>query len=59
MELPGRKDAIEIIKDNMPGKEEDWGEKNWGKDAIDDAEKCEPVYYLQYEGKIEGITVDV
>lgn len=59
MELPGRKDAIEIIKDNMPGKEEDWGEKNWGKDAIDDAEKCGPVYYLQYEGKIEGITVDV
>ena len=56
MELPGRKDAIEIIKDNMPGKEEDWGEKNWGKDAIDDAEKCGPVYYLQYEGKIEGVS---
>lgn len=59
MELPGRKDAIEIIKDNMPGKEEDWKEKNWGKDLIDDVKKCGPVYYSKYEGEIEGITVDI
>lgn len=59
MELPGRKDAIEIIKDNMPGKEEDWGEKNWGKNLIDDAKKCGPIYYYKYEGDIEGITIDL
>lgn len=59
MELPGRKDAIEIIKDNMPGKEKDWKEKNWGKDLIDDVKKCGPVYYSKYEGEIEGITVDI
>ena len=59
MELPGRKDAIEIIKDNMPGKEKDWKEKKWGKDLIDDVKKCGPVYYSKYEGEIEGITVDI
>lgn len=59
MELPGRKDAIEIIKDNMPGKEEDWKEKNWGKDLIDAAEKCGPIYYLKYEGELEGIDIDL
>lgn len=59
MELPGRKDAIEIIKDNMPGKEEDWGEKNWGKTLIDDAKKCGPIYYYKYEGEVEGITIDL
>lgn len=59
MELPGRNDAIEIIKDNMPGKEEDWGGKSWGKDLIDNAEKCGPIYYLQYEGEVEGIIIDL
>lgn len=58
MELPGRKDAIEIIKDNMPGKE-DWKENNWGKNLIDDAKKCGPVYYYKYEGEVEDITVDL
>lgn len=57
MELPGRKSAIKIIKDNMPGKEKDWKEKNWGKDLIDDAEKCGPVYYSKYKGELEGIDV--
>lgn len=59
LELPGKKDAIKILKDHMPGKELNWNIKNWGDTCISDGKKCGPVYYLKYKGEIDGISVDI
>lgn len=59
MELPGKKNAIKIIKDNMPGKEKNWYEEKWGEECIEAGKKCGPVYYSKYQGEISGIAVDI
>lgn len=59
LELPGRKDAIKILKNSMPGKEENWKIKNWGSDLIQNCKKCGPIYYKKYKGKVSGIAVDI
>ena len=58
LELPKKNAAIDMIKDRMPGKEEDWLCKNWGKETIDDAKKAGPVYCYRY-GKYEGTDIDI
>lgn len=59
MELPGKKKAISILKDKMPGKLEDWKYNNWGKDTIEDGRKYGPIYYCKYGGNFNGIDVDI
>lgn len=59
LELPKKDDAIEILKDRMPGKLENWQGKNWGKDTLENGKKCGPVYYSKYAGKISGIDIDI
>lgn len=59
LELPKKNAAIDMIKDRMPGKEEDWLYKNWGKETINDAKKAGPVYCYRYEGKYEGTDIDI
>ena len=59
MELPNKKAAIKILKDNMPGKLENWSGSNWGKDTIENGKKCGPIYYHKYEGTIFDIDVDI
>lgn len=59
LELPKKNAAIDMIKDKMPGKEEDWLYENWGKDTIEDAKKAGPVYCYRYEGEYEGTDIDI
>lgn len=59
LELPKKNAAIDMIKDKMPGKEEDWLYENWGKDTIEDAKKAGPVYCYRYEGEHEGTDIDI
>jgi len=57
LELPSKSEAIKIIKDKMPGKEEHWGYNNWGTDKIDNASKVGPLKYKKYKGTCNGIKV--
>ena len=59
LELPKKNAAIDMIKDRMPGKEENWLYKNWGKEIIDDAKKAGPVYCYRYDGKYDGTDIDI
>lgn len=59
MELPKKGEAIDLLKQHMPGKLEDWMGNNWGKDTIKKGEKCGPVYYYKYAGKLSGIDIDI
>lgn len=54
LELPKRKDAIEIMSDKMPGKEIRWLYDGWGIERIEDAKKIGPVYYDKYVGKYKN-----
>lgn len=57
LELPSKSDAIKIVKDKMPGKEDDWLYSNWGTDTIDDASKVGPLQYKKYKGTYNGTEV--
>lgn len=59
LELPKKNAAIDMIKDKMPGKEEDWLYDNWGKDTIEYAKKAGPVYCYRYEGEYDGTDIDI
>ncbi|MDO4333345.1 MAG: hypothetical protein Q4C58_11775 [Eubacteriales bacterium] len=59
LELPKKGDAIDILKSNMPGKEENWLYDNWGTDTIEEGKKCGPLTYLKYKGDISGIDIVV
>lgn len=59
LELPGKKKALKLLRDNMPGKEENWRTKSWGTDTMDDGQKCGPIYYLKYSGTIANVNVDI
>ena len=59
LELPKKNAAIEMIKDKMPGKEENWLYENWGKEVSKDAKKAGPVHCYRYNGKCDGIDVDI
>ncbi|MDD4843501.1 MAG: hypothetical protein PHU31_04085 [Anaerotignum sp.] len=59
MELPGKNAAIEMLKDKMPGKLEDWSDNNWGKDTIEDGKKFGPIYYLKYRGEYNNTDIDI
>ena len=59
LELPGKKKAIKILSNNMPGKEENWMTKAWGTAKIENGKKCGPIYYLKYSGEIAGVDVDI
>lgn len=50
LELPKRKDAIKILQDKIPGKEDNWLYKNWGSNMLDGCMKAGPVYYDKYRG---------
>ena len=57
LELPKKKEAIDMIKDKMPGKEADWLYNDWGKELIKDAKKVGPLEYYKYSGKLNGSNV--
>ncbi len=59
LELPKKNAAIDMMKDKMPGKEEDWLYENWGKDTIENAKKAGPVYCYRYEGDYDGTDIDI
>ena len=59
LELPKKNAAIDMIKDKMPGKEENWLYENWGKDIIENAKKAGPVYCYRYEGEYNGTDIDI
>lgn len=59
LELPKKSDAINILKKEMPGKENNWLYDGWGKDTIEDGKKCGSLSYLKYQGKVAGIGVDI
>lgn len=59
LELPKKNAAIDMIKGKMPGKEENWLYKNWGKDTIENAKKAGPVYCYRYEGEYNGTDIDI
>lgn len=59
MELPKKEEAIQILKDKMPGKEKDWISDKWGMDLIKYAKKAGPVYYTKYKGEVEGADVAI
>ena len=59
LELPKKNAAIDMMKDKMPGKEEDLLYENWGKDTIENAKKAGPVYCYRYEGDYDGTDIDI
>lgn len=59
LELPKKTKGIEMLKEEMPGKLEDWVYNNWGKDTIDNGKKYGAVYYSKYSGSFNGIDVDI
>lgn len=59
LQLPEKKDAIKMLKSEMPGKEQDWLYKDWGKNTIGSGEVYGPIYYSKYTGKYQGIDFDL
>lgn len=59
LELPKKGDAIDIIKDKMPGKEVDWLYDDWGTEKIEDTKKVGPVEYSKYKGKYSDYKVAI
>lgn len=57
LELPKKKEAISIIKDKMPGKEDDWLYDSWGTSTISSAKKAGPLYYTKYTGEYNNYKV--
>ncbi|MDO4262258.1 MAG: hypothetical protein Q4C82_09275 [Eubacteriales bacterium] len=59
LELPKKSRMLAILKDEMPGKEQDWKEDGWGTSLITDAKKFGDVQYKKYGGTYEGIDIDI
>lgn len=59
LELPKKKAAIDILKDKMPGKEDDWLYDEWGSETIENGKKFGLVYYIKYNGIYNETEVDI
>lgn len=59
LELPNTSDTIEILKDKMPNKENNWLYENWGTALIETGKKYGDVYCKKYSGVLNDIEVDI
>ncbi|MFD0679205.1 MULTISPECIES: hypothetical protein [unclassified Paenibacillus] len=55
MDLPSASDSRKLLKDNIPGKMDDWLYNGWGTDMLDDSRKFGPILAKRYIGTWSGI----
>ncbi|KAK4667960.1 uncharacterized protein QC764_703170 [Podospora pseudoanserina] len=59
MGLPGEEKSRKLLGDEIPGKFDDWSFEKWGTSLLSQAVIYGPISAERYEGRWEGIEVDV